>query len=602
MSKISNKIRIKTADGFEEVQISYIGPNNTWSEGSGEAIGKFSHAEGNGSQATGDSSHAEGFSTEASGGASHAEGNGTKASASNSHAEGFKSIASGNSSHAEGCGTKASGTSQHVQGEWNIEDTTNTYAHIVGNGTSDTNRSNAHTLDWYGNAWFAGDIEGKSIISRGTDDEVPQVKFYKNNDTDYNIRIRTDHPVVDDIEYNDLYFEGANSYYFDNSGIKTSNLFTGAKKGVTDGVIGANLNGSGNLHMLGASAPFIGFYVGEGSTSMSSQIQATSDTLKFERASSGYVFDNKITVNNASVFARYSFYSGNKGDGSDGKTGCVLGDNGRLYLQATEPAVLFYPGNVTTAEGGIYMNTSDRMTFDGASDGYVFNGTIKSTGSMISGGDVNTGGKTYYGDGQTGIALASSGNIHMQHNSSPSLRMYRGTSTDAKGRIYIDSNDYMQFGNSGRYQFGAQIYSTTSTIGVSDRNKKKDFTSIDERYENLFFDLKPQVYKFKDGTSDRFHTGFISQDVEESMFNNGLDSKDFAGYCKEIQRRTIVDTEEEFVEEEVYDENGNPVYDYFLRYEEFIALNTYMLQKAYTQMAKMQDEINNLKAELQALK
>jgi hypothetical protein len=32
------------------------------------------------------------------------------------------------------------------------------YAHIVGNGTSTSKRSNAHTLDWEGNAWFAGKI------------------------------------------------------------------------------------------------------------------------------------------------------------------------------------------------------------------------------------------------------------------------------------------------------------------------------------------------------------------------------------------------------------------------------------------------------------
>ena len=37
-------------------------------------------------------------------------------------------------------------------------DTENKYAHIVGNGTSNENRSNAYTLDWDGNAWFAGDI------------------------------------------------------------------------------------------------------------------------------------------------------------------------------------------------------------------------------------------------------------------------------------------------------------------------------------------------------------------------------------------------------------------------------------------------------------
>lgn len=32
------------------------------------------------------------------------------------------------------------------------------YVHIVGNGTSDAVRSNAHTLDWEGNAWYSGDV------------------------------------------------------------------------------------------------------------------------------------------------------------------------------------------------------------------------------------------------------------------------------------------------------------------------------------------------------------------------------------------------------------------------------------------------------------
>ena len=30
----------------------------------------------------------------------------------------------------------------------------------MGKGTSDTKRSNAHTLDWNGNAWFAGNVTG----------------------------------------------------------------------------------------------------------------------------------------------------------------------------------------------------------------------------------------------------------------------------------------------------------------------------------------------------------------------------------------------------------------------------------------------------------
>ena len=34
---------------------------------------------------------------------------------------------------------------------------TGNYAHVVGNGTEEK-RSNAHTLDWDGNAWFAGNV------------------------------------------------------------------------------------------------------------------------------------------------------------------------------------------------------------------------------------------------------------------------------------------------------------------------------------------------------------------------------------------------------------------------------------------------------------
>ena len=76
-------------------------------------------------------------------------------------------IASGTNSHAEGYKTTARGKYQHVQGKFNIEDTQSEYAHIVGNGYREDeydangelikqNRSNAHTLDWDGNAWYSG--------------------------------------------------------------------------------------------------------------------------------------------------------------------------------------------------------------------------------------------------------------------------------------------------------------------------------------------------------------------------------------------------------------------------------------------------------------
>ena len=143
------------------------------------ASGECSHAEGKETTASGLGAHAEGFKTTASyfyshsegqqttatGNSSHAEGNTTVASNTASHAEGEETTASGYGSHAEGYGTIAAGYRQHVQGEYNIAEgdtgsyARSKYAHIVGNGTSNTKRSNAHTLDWNGNAWFAGGIE-----------------------------------------------------------------------------------------------------------------------------------------------------------------------------------------------------------------------------------------------------------------------------------------------------------------------------------------------------------------------------------------------------------------------------------------------------------
>lgn len=74
-----------------------------------------------------------------------------------SHAEGSSTQALGMGSHSEGQYTIAEEAYQHVQGKYNVSKIHN-FAHIVGNGNDEDNRSNAHTLDWDGNAWFAGDV------------------------------------------------------------------------------------------------------------------------------------------------------------------------------------------------------------------------------------------------------------------------------------------------------------------------------------------------------------------------------------------------------------------------------------------------------------
>lgn len=145
------------------------------------ASGYCSHAEGNSTKAKGDYSHVQGNNTEASGENSHAEGSGTTASGSSSHAEGDSTTASGENSHAEGASTIASSQNQHVQGKYNIEDTEGKYAHIVGNG-EDGKNSNAHTLDWEGNAWYAGKLSQEGTP---TEDKDLVTKKYVDDNKEY---------------------------------------------------------------------------------------------------------------------------------------------------------------------------------------------------------------------------------------------------------------------------------------------------------------------------------------------------------------------------------------------------------------------------------
>lgn len=147
--------------------------SNTWS--ANKLTNEFSRipvtsGTGSGSAKTKDFAYVEGNATirvsqVASGLGSFAEGYSTSATGRAAHAEGESNIASGQRSHAEGIGTRAVANDQHVQGRYN--EASGNYADIVGNGTSVSDRSNAYTLDWDGNAWFAGKVSADNPTDDG---------------------------------------------------------------------------------------------------------------------------------------------------------------------------------------------------------------------------------------------------------------------------------------------------------------------------------------------------------------------------------------------------------------------------------------------------
>ena len=123
-------------------------------------------------------------------------------------------------------------------------------------------------------------------------------------------------------------------------------------------------------------------------------------------------------------------------------------------------------------------------------------------------------------------------------------------------------------------------YADSSIIQTSDQRLKNSISDDLNNYIDFFMTLKPSIYKWNNGTSNRFHIGFIAQQVEEAILKSGLSTQEFAGLCikKPEERRPVPVLENQ----------------YSLRYDEFIALNTYMIQKLYKEIDSLKDQIQKL--------
>ena len=206
------------------------------------ATGSGAHAEGSYTKADGSNSHAEGRNTKATGDYSHAEGESTVANRRGMHAEGtynlydsakyvdvvtrsqesiwnnmyaaseytfdadtgYYTLVNAEPKNEVVIGLYYASSYQYKNGiidilrkpislisgnnyETEIHQSnlgTNVkgkYVHVVGNGVSSA-RSNAHTLDWDGNGWFAGDVfvggasqdEGVKLLKAGEAITIPQ--------------------------------------------------------------------------------------------------------------------------------------------------------------------------------------------------------------------------------------------------------------------------------------------------------------------------------------------------------------------------------------------------------------------------------------------
>lgn len=144
-----------------------------------------------------------------------------------------------------------------------------------------------------------------------------------------------------------------------------------------------------------------------------------------------------------------------------------------------------------------------------------------------------------------------------------------------------------------------QIYSNNSTISTSDRREKRKIKPVSDKYLKLFDSLEPVTFNRKGG--DRVHVGFISQDVEKAIEKAGMTAEDFAGFCKDVKMKPAkFNKKGEIIKEEepVLDKDGNPDYNYGLRYEEFIALNAAKIKAMERYIKTLEDRIASLESKI----
>lgn len=148
-----------------------------------------------------------------------------------------------------------------------------------------------------------------------------------------------------------------------------------------------------------------------------------------------------------------------------------------------------------------------------------------------------------------------------------------GINISSGANVYIASayNTRLQL-DSQAAKIGPTVWATDGTvIYSSDKNVKNNIEYDLSKYRQFLLDLKPCRFKYNEGQSDRFHIGLIAQDVEQSLKDNHIDPKEFAGWCK------------------MENLSKKGTYTYGIRYDDIVPLNTMMIQELIRRVTALEE-------------
>lgn len=196
------------------------------------------------------------------------------------------------------------------------------------------------------------------------------------------------------------------------------------------------------------------------------------------------------------------------------------------------------------------------------------------------------------------LSLNSIGGLQLRNNNNESSEKYKQKYTSLTSEEFVFDRWYPEGGGARDLSYRFTIYPIENVVNIgilnqdvgvngyckligtwntdsgaavtSDRNLKHNIELLDNKYTILFDNLIATRFKYNNGTSNRYHTGFIAQDVKQAIEKAGLDTNEFASYV------TFGSGEEQTCG---------------LRYEEFIPLCVDQIQKLKARVAELENKL-----------
>lgn len=220
-----------------------------------------------------------------------------------------------------------------------------------------------------------------------------------------------------------------------------------------------------------------------------------------------------------------------------------------------------------TDENVFNVLTSGGTRFGIFSDSYT--GRLYINANYIRSGTINAD----YVDLSCGYGGFCKGHGYDGSRTTYGAMMYGSNGPGWEPYVIVTNAGARMTGSGASIWVGSGAHASEEISVSSDLRIKNTISYNLDKYDAFFMALKPTRFKYNNGVSGRLHLGFIAQDVEQAMLDAGLTSMELAALIKDpVQEVT---------------DDGITDFHYSIRYGEFIALNTHMIQKLYRMVSEL---------------